>query len=90
MKRKVIILLIFVCCSMLISSDNQGRNISLKENNINLKTEEVKEAYEYAKNLEVWHSVLMNTQEYSQVAESKIHKNEKLDVYREKEVDSNT
>lgn len=76
---------------MLISCDKQGSNIYLKENNIKLKgEEEIKEAYKYAKNLEVWDSVLINTKKYSDVVESKIHENEKLEVYREKDVDFNT
>lgn len=91
LKRKVIVLLIFVCCSMLISCDNQESNINSKENNIKLKKEEeIKEAYEYAKNLEVWDSVLMNIQEYDEAVERKIHENEKLEVYREKDVDPYT
>ena len=52
--------------------------------------QEVKEAYEYAKNLSVWDSVLVNELQYNSIAKVKIHEDEILKVYREKAVDSDT
>ena len=76
---------------MIISCGKQETGKTLENMGIQVcNVQEVKEAYEYAKNLSVWDSVLVNELQYNSIAKAKIHEDEILKVYREKAVDSDT
>lgn len=91
MRRKIVSLLILLYCSILFSCDNQGSGTTPQGNNVKLKIikneEEIIKAYEYAQNLHVWDSVLGSGLKYDEVVSRKIHEDEILKVYREKDVD---
>lgn len=60
-----------------------------QENQENQKTEDIqeaKEAYIHARNLHVWHSVFNHSKMYDEVVDKEIEQPEKLKVYREKKL----
>lgn len=91
MKNKITLLLIGVCCSMIISCAKQETGKTSEDTGIQVcNVQELKEAYEYVKDLSVWDSVLVNELQYSSIAKAKIHEDEIMKVYQEKAVDSDT
>lgn len=76
---------------MLISCNSQEISIDRDKDNRNIIDEnELVEAYIYAENIAVWNSVFLGEKTYDDVAKRKIHEDEILKVYREKDKDSYT
>lgn len=82
MKKTAIFSFLFLCCCILLSCNNR-KVIVEKEKYITPNTEEVVEAYIYAKNIELWNSVLIHTKRYNEVVGKKIRNDEELELYRE-------
>lgn len=83
-----------VCCLILVSCNNRETGKITKENDetkieeerkVEKEVKEAREAYIYARNLQIWDSVLNYSKEYREVAEIEIQQPEKIKIYREKE-----
>ena len=91
MKKQVTVFILFVCCFIFVSCNNQETSIKTAENdNKSEIMEEAKEAYVYARNLAVLHSVLNNSKEFDEVVGKEIQQPEELKIYREKNIDKNS
>ncbi len=87
MKKKMTIFLLCIFCFILVSCNNQEISTKMLENNTSEIKEEAMEAYVYARNLTIWHSVLNNSKKFDEVVEKEIQQPEELKIYRRKNID---
>lgn len=89
MRERVTAVILFACCFMFVSCNNQEADIKTVENNKSEIIEEAKDAYIFARNFAIWTSVLDGSKGFNEVIGKEIQQPEELKIYRQENLDEN-